>query len=164
MLDLNKDIKAKHILCLLILVVLVVIKLFLVDYKKDLNLIYEPLKRQAEIIKSFSNDELNFIRTHSLKENGTIKYIKNNVLKFYGNIKNIKTLETKVIANKIKLTVMEINLLFWHDKFIFDLVDSIGSYNKALMRVSSLQIKKINNNLDKPGLKVKILCELYQLP
>ena len=175
-----QKIKLKYIIFVLLILFLIVLNYNLNIYKNTLQLKYYHLDNQVNWAQKLTKEEINFIKQHKFQNNYNskqfIEFINLHIKKLFGTIKNIKVIKDSSIndnsinnnsindenpINNIKIKSLEINLRFWHDKFIFDFLNIISKYNPGFSRITNVQIKKSGNFLKEPGLKVKILCDLY---
>lgn len=155
------EITHKHFAYLLIILISIFVNMYFGNYKENLNNTYASLEVQENLVRKFSNSELNFIKTHSLSIDNDqfINFIKSDLKKLFGQLNSIDLIQISKICN-IKVNTFAITLAFWHDKFIFDFLDKLSKY--GFVRVTEVHIERSEEYLQQPGLIVKLLCNLYQ--
>lgn len=84
-----------------------------------------------------------------------------NVLQYLQKIMRKNKL-TVVHAQVLDSNTLELELLCWHDKYLFDLLEQINSFSNGFIRLTSVIITKNKEfSLVVPNLKVKLIASLY---
>lgn len=103
-------------------------------------------------IQKFTNNP--FVMNH-LRSN------ENNVLQYLKEIINENKL-TVISAKGLDNNVLELDLLCWHDKYLFNFLNQVNNFSNGFIRIKSLVITKSQKfSLKSPNLNVKLICTLY---
>ncbi|MDR1234205.1 MAG: hypothetical protein LBJ92_03625 [Holosporales bacterium] len=164
-------------------------QLLLKKYKTKRKVIYLLLilacSVSSNIISSYKNQglaEYNIINEKMVfinelkKDTQKMKFISehlftSNKITFDDFINNsAKELKTEILsieANEVTHDVfikdlVTVRALFWHDLFIFKLMDAIYSFKSGFAKILSVKIEKASNvSLTKPAIKAEIVCEVF---
>ena len=156
----NKSLK-KYLIIILILTITNIVLSIINDNNEQAFL---AINDKYNKLKTLSNDE--FVLKHLFKEDANntknfIEYVKNYIKNNYGEVNNIKTLDKQNLYD-ITVETIEFDLQFPHDKFIFDLIETIQKYSNGFVIIPDIYIKKAEKfNINKNNLNTNIICQLY---
>ncbi len=129
---------------------------------------YKLLLIKSSYIKSLklNIEKFNFMQKHKFENSSNIVENFQNIINHYS--KNCKMIikqidiknESKI--DEITIDICNIELLSWHDSYIFEMADKIQELSPGFVTLESFDITRISNvNLKFPSLKARISCKLY---
>ena len=125
----------------------------------ETELQYEP------IISIFSDHDIyEFIKIHKFgnSKNDYTDFIKQISKEYFAKISSIEKIAVVKIGN-IEVSKVKIDMLFWHDCFIFDFLDKLQKYSPGFINILSIDINKFTKHVGiKPSLKLEVICKIFQ--
>lgn len=137
-------------------------------FKESLDEDLAFLASDFSFVSSLQKDKrkLNFIASHSFKTSEQspdqfTAFIKEESSKVFMKLSKFNLIATES-ESSFKKNIYEIELLAWHDSFIFSLIDQLYSFSPGFVSIEKIHIERISNiNEQTPSLKVGILCTLF---
>ena len=121
--------------------------------------------RYTPIINIMSNHNIfEFIKKHKFghTKNDYTEFIKQISKEYFAKISSIEKISSTKIGN-IEVLTVKIDMLFWHDSFIFNFLDKLQKYSPGFINILSIDINKFTKHVgNKPSLKLEVICKIFQ--
>ncbi|MDR0640637.1 MAG: hypothetical protein LBF65_02850 [Holosporales bacterium] len=135
-------------------------------YKNDCLSEYDSISAKTAFINELKKDtqKMKFISEHLFTVNKiTFKDFINNAAKEL-RIKKLSIESNEMTRDVVTKDLVTIHALFWHDLFLFKLMEMIYSFHSGFAKILSVEIEKVDNvSLAKPALEAKIVCEVFHV-
>jgi hypothetical protein len=125
---------------------------------------YISIRKVADFISNLKQDtnKLDFIHNHLFNFNKSDfeDFVKGVINKY--NIYRLSINKNKLNIGAVAKDTFTIKALFWHDAFIFDLIEAIHSFNSGFAKVLEVNITKIATNTEEsPAIEAEITCIVF---
>lgn len=138
--------------------------IYLNEIEEEYNLLF-PKVSYVKSLKA-NAEKFNFIQKHKFENSSNIARSFQNIIsdcsKKYKMIIKRNDIKSESNINGITIDTCNIELLSWHDSYIFEMIEKLRDLSPGFVTLESFDITRVSNiNLKFPALKVQILCKLY---
>ncbi len=135
----------------------------------DLQLRHDQLSEIHRCVEFLQGHQarLKFIKQHRFEKSDIApdkfaELLNDYVKKYRMRLISNNLTEKSTLPSGITTNQYEIELLSWHDRYIFEMLESIQNFPHGFIEILNIDMSRVDRiTLNSPAIKVMILCNLY---